>query len=244
MEEKKEINSFEQQSYEFARQWSRTIGRRDFLKLAVTIGGAALLNSVLAGCQPKPTATPAAPAVTQPPAAVGPKKGGVIKIGRVSDSDSLDPQKSTLLAAHEVMTNIYDPLVYLDPAGNLYPCLAKSWVLSNENKTVTFKLRKGVKFHDGTPFNAEAVKYTVERHIDPATASPTSWMLGEFDKVEVIDEYTVAYNYKVPFVALWVGLSYSYAAPISKAAVEKFGDQFGRNPVRYRAIQICFLGTG
>jgi peptide/nickel transport system substrate-binding protein len=225
----KNAKSFEEQTYEFARQWQAKFGRRDFLKMAAAAGGAALFGEILAGT-PAGTAL-AAPSFARAAAAGQPKPGGVIKIGRVSDSDSLDPQKSTLLAAHEVMTNIYDPLIYLDPAGKVYPALALSWEFSNGNKTVTFKLRQGVKFHDGSPFNAAAVKYTVDRHIAKETASPTSWMLGDFDKAEVIDDYTVAYHYKQPFVPLWVGLGYSYCAPISQAAVKKFGDQFGRNPV-------------
>ena len=146
-------------------------------------------------------------------------------------SDTLDPQKTALLVAHEITWQIYNSLIYLDESGKVYPGLAKSWSFSDDHKTVTFKLRPKVKFHDGTPFNAEAVRFTVERHLNPATASPTSWILGPIDHVEVIEELTVAYHYKEPFVALWVGLGYSYCAPISPAAIKKYGDQFGRNPV-------------
>ncbi len=225
--EEKKVNSFEEQTYEFARQWAKVVGRRDFMKVAAAMGGAALFSQILAAFGDQ---SPVEAASTSPRVASA-KQGGVIKIGRVSDADSLDAQKSTLLAAHEVMTNIYDPLVYLDPAGKVYPALALSWQFSNGNKTVTFKLRQGVKFHDGTPFNAAAVKFSVERQLAKETASPTAWMLGDFDKVDVIDDYTVAYNYKQPFVPLWVGLSYSYCAPISPDAVKKYGDNFGRNPV-------------
>ena len=76
----------------------------------------------------------------------------------------LDPQKTTLLVAHEIAWQIYDSLIYLDEAGTVYPGLATSWEFSNEGKTVTFKLREGVNFHDGSPFNAEVVRWTVERH--------------------------------------------------------------------------------
>ncbi|MBW2057937.1 MAG: twin-arginine translocation signal domain-containing protein [Deltaproteobacteria bacterium] len=216
-------NSFEEQTYEFARQWARGIGRREFLKYAGVSAGAAALGPYLsAGTRGR---------VPVAEAAGTPKRGGVIKIGRISDSDTLDPQKTTLLAAHEIMTQIYDPLIYLDAAGKVFPALAKSWEFSNDNKTVTFKLEQGVRFHDGSPFNAAVMKWTVERQLAKETASPTAWMLGPIESVQVIDEYTVAYNYKEPFVPLWVGLSYSYCAPISKTAVEKLGDDFGRNPV-------------
>ena len=71
------------------------------------------------------------------------------------------------------MWQVYDSLVYLDEKGTVYPGLATSWEFSNEGKTVTLKLREGVNFHDGSPFNAEVVRWTVERHLADTTASPT-----------------------------------------------------------------------
>jgi len=219
----KKSSPFEEQTYEFARKWAKGIGRREFIKYAGLSAGAAALVSAL------PTNIRHRTSLAE--AAGPPKTGGVIMIGRSQDSDTLDPHKSTLLVAHEIMTNVYDPLVYLDAAGEVFPALAKSWEFSNGNKTVTFVLEQGVKFHDGSPFNAEVVKWTVDRMLSPEIASPTAWILGPIESVEVIDEYTVVYNYTDPFVPLWVGLSYSYCAPISKAAVEKLGDAFGRHPV-------------
>jgi len=219
----KKNNSFEKKTYEFARKWAQGIGRREFLKYAgVSVGAAAFASALPTNLRRRSSLAEAAGV---------PKMGGVIKIGRISDSDTLDPHKSTLIAAHEVMCNIYDSFVYLDAAGNVYPSLAQSWELSNANKTVTMKLKQGVKFHDGSPFNAEVVKFTVERHLSPKTASPTAWLLGPVESIEVIDEFTVAYHYKEPFVPLWVGLGYSYCAPISQVAVEKLGDDYGRHPV-------------
>lgn len=205
--------SFEEKTYAYARDWAKR-SRRDFLRIAGTSAGAAAL--ALAGGFP---------------AARAQAPGGTLRIARGQESDTLDPHKTTLLVAHEVCWQIYDSLIYLDESGTVYPGLAESWEFSNGNKTVTFKLRPNVNFHDGTPFNADAVKFTVDRHLDPATASPTNWILGPIDRVEVIDPMTVAYHYKDPFIALWVGLSYSYCAPVSPAGVAKHGDQFGRNPV-------------
>jgi peptide/nickel transport system substrate-binding protein len=206
-------STFEAQTYAYARAWAQR-SRRDFLRQAgVGLGAAGL---ALAAGMPRLRAQ---------------TEGGTLRIARGQESDTLDPHKTTLLVAHEVCWQIYDPLIYLDEAGKVYPALALSWAFSNDNKTVTFKLRPDIKFHDGTPFNADAVKFTVDRHLDAKTASPTSWILGPIDKVEVVDPMTVAYHYKDPFIALWVGLGYSYCAPISPAAVAKFGDQYGRNPV-------------
>lgn len=205
--------TFEEQTYEYARQWA--LSRRDVLKTGMALAGTAAFAGVGLGSR----------------AAFAAKSGGHLRIARGQESDTLDPQKTTLLVAHEIMWQIYDSLIYLDEKGNVYPGSAESWEFSNDNKTVTFKLRQGIKFHDGSPFNAEAVAWSYNRHVDPKTASPTSWMYGPTDGVEVIDDMTIAYHYKEPFVPLWVGLSYSYCAPISRAAVEKHGDQFGRNPV-------------
>ena len=212
---KSKSSSFEQKTYEYARQWTQS--RRDFLKT-----GAAVFSSALAG---------GAGLLTLAQPAFGATPGGHIRIARGQETDTLDPQKTTLLVAHEIMWQIYDSLIYLDEKGNVYPGAAVGWEFSDDNKTVAFKLRPGVNFHDGTPLNAEAVKWSFDRHMNPETASPTAWMYGPIDDVEVIDDMTVAYHYKEPFAPLWVGLSYSYCAPVSRAAVEKYGDLFGRNPV-------------
>jgi peptide/nickel transport system substrate-binding protein len=203
--------TFEERTYAYAKAWAQ-MSRRDFLKTGAALGGAAAFAGL------------------GMPRAHAAKPGGTLRIARGQESDTLDPQKTTLLVAHEIAWQIYDSLIYLDETGTVYPGLATSWEFSNEGKTVTLKLREGVNFHDGSPFNAEVVRWTVERHLADTTASPTSWMLGPIAGTEVIDDMTIAYHYTDPFVPLWVGLGYSYCAPISKAAVEAQGDAFGRNP--------------
>ena len=204
--------TFEERTYAYAKAWAQ-MSRRDFLKTGAALGGAAAFAGL------------------GMPRAHAAKPGGTLRIARGQESDTLDPQKTTLLVAHEIAWQIYDSLIYLDETGTVYPGLATSWEFSNEGKTVTLKLREGVNFHDGSPFNAEVVRWTVERHLADTTASPTSWMLGPIAGTEVIDDMTIAYHYTAPFVPLWVGLGYSYCAPISKAGVEAHGDAFGRNPI-------------
>jgi peptide/nickel transport system substrate-binding protein len=220
------ITEFERHATEYARQWATGLNRRDLLKAFGAAGGAAALQ--LSNLE----SLAAAPSSGMIPMRVRRQDGGTtLKIARNQASDTLDPHKSGLLVAHEVMWQIYDSLIYLDEKGEVYPGLATAWTFSEDNKTLTFKLREGVNFHDDTPFDANAVKFTVDRQRDPATADPTLFLLGPIDSIEVIDPLTVAYKYTEPFVPLWVGLSYSYCAPISPTAVQKFGDQFGRNPV-------------
>ncbi|HEY7035238.1 MAG TPA: ABC transporter substrate-binding protein [Thermomicrobiales bacterium] len=221
-EQFRQIGEFERQATEYARQWATSYSRRGLLKAFGAAGAAAALTpGVLA-------AAPSGGIVTS---RARRQDGSALKIARGQLTDSLDPQKTALLVAHEIMWQIYDSLIYLDEKGTVHPGLATEWTFSADNLAVTYKLREGVKFHDGTPFEAQIVKDTVARHLDPATASPTSYMLGPLDSVEVVDPLTVTYKYKELFAPMFVGLGYSYCAPISLPAVQKFGDQFGRNPV-------------
>jgi peptide/nickel transport system substrate-binding protein len=221
-EQHRQIGEFERQATEYARQWATGLNRRDLLKAFGVAGGAALLT---------PAAMAAAPHGGIISRSGRLQEGSILKIARGQASDTLDPHQTTLLVAHEICWQIYDSLIYLDEAGTVYPGAATEWAFSDDNLTLTFKLREGVLFHDGTPLDAQIVKDTVARMIDPATASPNVGMLGPLDVVEVIDPLTVAYKFTEPFAPIFVGLGYSYCAPISIPAVAKFGDQFGRNPV-------------
>ncbi|MCZ7567143.1 MAG: ABC transporter substrate-binding protein [Ardenticatenaceae bacterium] len=156
--------------------------------------------------QPAPTQPPAAttaPAPTQP-AATESKGGDLIVATRASAEPAsldgqIDPYQSTWLYDSLVA----DPLIVLDSDGQYKPDLATSWESSPDGKSWTFKLRQGVKFQDGTPFNAEAVKYNFDRVIDPATASAQMASdVGPIKSVEAVDEYTVQVNYDEPWVTL------------------------------------------
>lgn len=201
---------FEELTRTYARQHAVT--RRSVLGGALSLGALAMAPGFLKSAQAQSSA-------------------GTLRIARSLESTTLDPQKTFNLVDHEILWQVMDTLIYLDENGEVYPGLALSWEFSNENKTVTFKLRPNVRFHDGSPFNAEAVAKTVARHRAPETASPNAFLLGPLDKVEAIDDLTVAYHYTSPFVPLWVGLGYSYCAPMSPTAIESLGDKIGRQPV-------------
>ena len=156
---------------------------------------------------------------------------GVLRVGRAEEPDTLDPHKTSLSVSSDTMDLILEPMARRDADGNVGPGLAESWEFSNGNRTLTFKLKPGVMFHDGTPCDAAAVAWTVERHMAPETASVSTFFIGPLERVEVIDPQTIAYHYKEPFVPVWVGMCLGYTAPISRAAVEAKGDQFGRAPV-------------
>jgi len=225
MNDEREVGEFERSAYEFARQWATGLNRRQLLK-SFGISGATAAALLAA-----PRLTSAAPGAGQSKFISRGQDASAIKIGRGQLSDTLDPHKSTLLVAHEIMWQIYDSLIYLDSTGTVLPGAATEWTFSDDSLSITFKLRENVKFHDGTPLDAQAVKDTVARMLDPATASPNVGMLGPLDSVNVIDPLTVEYKFKSIFSPIFVGLGFSYCAPISTTAAAKTDVDFGRNPV-------------
>ena len=134
-----------------------------------------------------------------------PKKGGTLRVGFYIEAATMDPHFSGSKIDRQVYHNIYEPLVTLDAHLGIKPGLAESWQ-QPDPKTIVFKLRRGVKFHDGTDFNAEAVKFNFNR----MKTEPKSVRKGEvasIDTVDVIDAYTVKLNLKRPDAALLATLT-------------------------------------
>jgi peptide/nickel transport system substrate-binding protein len=115
----------------------------------------------------------------------------------VTDPLTLDPQSEFSEKVHTLVQQIFEGLVRFDPDGRIVPALATSW-RRIDDKTVEFKLREGVVFHDGEPFDADAVKFTIERYLDPKTRFPAAGFLNSIDKVLVVDPHTVRITTKFP----------------------------------------------
>jgi peptide/nickel transport system substrate-binding protein len=160
------------------------------------------------------------------------RAGGVLNYSVDTEPDRLDPNLSAQRGSQIVFFSIYDCLIALDPATGTYiPWLATSWDISEDGKTYTFKLRDDVTFHDGTPFNAEAVKFNFDRHHDPELDSRATGAFGFYESSEVVDEYTVAIHLNAPLASFLDDVSYIYRM-VSPAAVEEWGNEdFGRHPV-------------
>lgn len=166
------------------------------------------------------------------------KAGGTLVFGRGTDSVSLDPAIVTDGESLRVTKNIFDTLLdYEDDSMIVQEALAVKWKISDDGLTYTFNLRKDVKFHDGTPFNAEAVKYNFDRWKDPANSPKgvfeyyTSQFGDVIKEVVVVDEHTVEFRLnrtQGPFLQNIAMASFGIASP---TAVEKWGDKFGENPV-------------
>lgn len=166
--------------------------------------------------------------------AASPKYGGHFKPASVGYPviRSLDPAISSLICEHQTTWVMFNALVRFDADMNIVPDLAQSWSLPDE-KTYEFKLFEGIKFHDGTDCTAEDVVFSLERVRDPSTGSPHKDKLLEVDEIRALDKNTVRITTKKPFAPF---LSYLCNARtgtqiVSKKAVEKYGADFGKNPV-------------
>jgi peptide/nickel transport system substrate-binding protein len=139
------------------------------------------------------------------------------------------------------LRSVYDTLVYRDAETlEFVPGLAESWQISPDGLTYTFTLRQDVVFHDGTPFNAEAVRINIERILDPANNSlKAAQLLGPVERVEVIDDYHVSIILSQPFVPLLDGLSQPYLGMASPQALSEWDaatyqfHQVGTGPYRF-----------
>ncbi|WP_145408053.1 ABC transporter substrate-binding protein [Paenibacillus xylanexedens] len=159
-------------------------------------------------------------------------KGGDAIYALATSPDTLDPARSGLAVAIRVYRTLFDNLVVKTEDGTIKPWLATEWEESEDHKTYTFKLREGVKFHDGTPFNAEAVKFSLDRILDPNTkAGNSAALIVPYESSEIIDEYTIQLNLSQPSRAFLGNLSQAALSIVSPTSVEKYGDQFGQHPV-------------
>lgn len=153
----------------------------------------------------------------------------------------IDPHIHSSTELGIVLRQVYDTLVYRHPETlEFVPGLATEWLISDDGLTYTFRLREGVTFHDGTPFNAQAVGFNLDRITDPATTSQrASAMLGSYTHYSIIDDYTVQLNLSVPFAPLLDSLAQVYLSMASPTALAEYSvnryqfHQVGTGPFRF-----------
>jgi peptide/nickel transport system substrate-binding protein len=158
-----------------------------------------------------------------------PKPGGTLRIALESELRTLDPLTSSQRVERQVYYNMYDSLLTIDTSLKIKPGLATSWQYTDPT-TLQMSLRQGVKFHDGTDFNADAVKFNIDRYISTAT-SPRRSELSSVQSVEVKDASTVVFHLKRPDAALLAQLVDRAGMILSPAAIQKGGTGFGLNPI-------------
>lgn len=153
-----------------------------------------------------------------------------------SDPRGLDPAFVDDGESAKVISNVYEGLLkYKEGSTEIEPCLAEKWEISSDAKVYTFHLRKGVKFHDGTDFNADAVKINIDRQLPPKATDDmpyASFTFGAVEKVEKVDDYTVKITLKEPSTPFLANLAMSLAAPmVSPEALKKYNGNLNEHPV-------------
>lgn len=165
-------------------------------------------------------AATAAPAMAQ----------SVLKIGLQDDPDTLDPVSNWSFVGRHVLQSLCDKIVDIDDTGKIIPMLAESWEWSPDSTVLTLKLRKDALFHDGTPVDAAAIKYNLERALTSGISRRKA-EISAIKSVDAVDATTVKINLKEPSVPLLAALSDRAGMIISPAAGAKLGDKFTEAPV-------------
>lgn len=222
------------------------VNKKRLAYVSVTV--AVLVATLLTACAPPATPVPeeiatptrvpeeaptAAPQETPPPEEQI-EEGGSVTYVVGQNLELLDPNRfrGRTFDLYAII-NIYDRLIAKDPeTGEFFGNLAHSWEVSDDDTTYTFHLKEGVTFHDGTPFNADAVKYNVERIRDPEHASAlVSILVDAVEEVNVLDDYTVEFQLSTPYGPLMDNLSDPKLSIVSPAAAEEYGEELARHPV-------------
>jgi len=226
------------------REWMSTVGsllgKRGRLLVFIFV----LTLPILANCTPA-SATPTPASATRAASGEALRTGGRLVYGLTLSPSGIDPHINASAELGIPLTSVYDTLVYrkldasVEAKEQFVPGLAESWEISDDGLTYTFRLRGDVSFHDGTSFNAEAVRANIERIVNPDTGSQKAvFLLGPFDSVEVIDEYSVAIHLSAPYAPLLDGLAQVYLGMASPAALADWGKdyqfhQVGTGPFRF-----------
>jgi len=153
-----------------------------------------------------------------------------LRIGLAEDPDVLDPTLARTYVGRIVFASICDKLFDIDEKLGLVPQLALSHQISPDGKLVTIRLREGVKFHDGEPFDAAAAKFSLDRHLT-MQGSFRRAEIAQVEAVEVVDKSTIRLVLKTPFAPLIAQLTDRAGMMVSPKAAQAAGDKFGTKPV-------------
>lgn len=184
---------------------------------SVLMGGAAALGTL------------AAPTVTRAQA-----QGFTLVWADDSNSDvTYDPRVTQSRHEEQVIVQVFDQLIMSDENGRLSPGLATAWEMAPNGRSLHLRLRENVKFHDGTPFNAEAVKFTFDTIVDPATGSQGAVdMIGPYERTEILGSHEVRIHYRAPNAGAIDSLTENEMSIVSPTAVQRLGNTgFAQAPV-------------
>jgi len=180
--------------------------------------------------KPKPTEVKAKPK---------PEKPQKLIIAQGTDALTMDTHHGLDAPTFTILDHMVESLLELTPKGEIVPRLVEKWEVSSDATEFTLKLKKGIKFHDDQPFNAEAVKVNFDRRLDPKAATKYGFLVAPIVSVTVEDEYTVKIKTKAPFAALLSNLTHQANGMQSPAALKKSWDKpltvpIGTGPFIYK----------
>jgi peptide/nickel transport system substrate-binding protein len=161
-----------------------------------------------------------------------PQRGGILVQSMDVEPASLDPAFGNAPARDRVVyTQIFENLFAQDEKGHFVPQLATSWEIAPDQLSITFHLREGVVFHDGTPFNADAVAFNLNRLVDPKVKARARQFVTDLKSATVIDNMTVRVDFVGPSASVLAGLANEAGMMSSPKAVQSLGSEYGRHPV-------------
>ncbi|MDE3192170.1 MAG: peptide ABC transporter substrate-binding protein [Chloroflexota bacterium] len=199
------------------------LSRRRFLVL-----GSATALAV--ACAPSTGGAPGASASAGGGAAGAPQKGGSLTFALDSDISDLDPMLSALFVDRNIHYQMYDSLVRINAKGEIVPGLATKWTTSSDGKTVTFDLRQGVKYQDGTTFDAASVKWNLDRYRQKG--SHRTGELAPVESVDVVDDHTVKVTLKTAFAPFLSILVDRAGMMVSQKVADAMGKDFTVHPYK------------
>lgn len=190
-----------------------------------------LVFTVIAGCAPQPAAPAAPPVADAQPSA--PKAGGILYIGQDFGPQSLDPHKNIAWASINIYESIYNGLLkWNNGETELIPDLATSWEISEDGLVYTFKIRQGVKFHNGREMTVEDVKFSLDRLRDPAV-SVYAANYNAVESVDIVDDETIRITLSRPFGTLLLFLTDRYAIVPQEAVDSLETNPVGTGPFKF-----------
>src|SRR5215470_9925915 len=153
-----------------------------------------------------------------------------LRIGLAEDPDLLDPTLARTYVGRIVFASLCDKLVDISPELDIVPQLASEWQWTDGNKGLILKIRQGVKFQDGEPLDAAAVKFSLERHLN-LPGSNRKAEISAITGIDIIDDHTVKLVLSAPFAPLLAQLSDRAGIIVSPKAAQAAGEHFGSHPV-------------
>ncbi|BBI35231.1 ABC transporter substrate-binding protein [Cohnella abietis] len=206
--------------------------KRSFNKLKLVTVMTVAFAIILSGCSTGNTKSSANTQSTSEASDSSKASGGNLTFALAGSPNTLDVGETSSDIEFRIGRNLFDSLVGELPDHTIKPWLAESWDISPDQKSYTFKLRHDVTFHDGTPFNAAAVKFNFDRSADPkGTSVYAKQLLGPYESSEVIDEFTLKVNFKEAFTPFLSNAAKSTLGIQSPESFKKYGDKVGQNPV-------------